>query len=879
MKWRTSLIVFGIMFFLISISFADAWWDTTYGKRQTVNIEGGVSILTSFTALINVSYDSDMQADFDDLRFINGSCTSEGSTQLDYEYDKIINSNSALVWIRIPDLQIGTNKICMYYGNTGASNNEDMLNTWDSNYKGVYHFTEGSGTHIEDSTGNGNGTLSASGVTWNTTRFIGNSLLFDGAGDAGSFLNISNNTNARFQHPDVTLEVFGSPNSGIGNYDTLLSSGDGTPGATDFYWAYATTSGMRYGNDIGGWNSNFNVELNNVSYFAMAYTSGDFNFRLNNNSNTSSQTQTLNANSGLYVGQGFGVAGSGYTWSGTLDEVRISNVQRSDAWMNRSYDNLFYQNLVSFGTEEDQLITFNSVTYNSTTYEMSNEGFTLNITYDSTTWSTISANLSYNGTVHAGTVSGTGDTITFSTNLYIGTGNTGNRSFNWTVYISNVTTANSSSTIQYNQTVEVTTFGFCNTSLNNPYINFTFKDEGDLSLMDAFVDASTWNYWLSNTSDIQTFTFSNTTDQNPSYAFCSTPQDQTLNVNLSNFKYKNTTHPQRTYSFSTTTLTNTTTNQVLYLLGSDDGIYSAIQTQESSGATIPGVLISIEREINDLWVLIGQQTTGSDGLATFWVNPNFAHRITGAKTNYVSAQVTITPSQSTYTLVMSRSTGDATYNGTLKNMRWTTNPPIGRLNIATHTFEFNLTASDENLDGSFCKLELVDADNDSILSSSTGGNAGGCNLSISYTVINNQKIRGKYYVDTTDTDGFALIDGDTYWIMLETSVLPTTFFHFLDDLKNLPEFGDGLRQEYSRVVFFFFMLFLVIGLICFFTGYDFSHPGTIGIIIVSLIWLASFAGWFEFSYLTDYNTLNKYSIALITSFIMGGYILNYYGKQ
>jgi len=166
------------------------WWDDDWTYRKEVNITGGESVLTNFPVLINVSFSTDMSIAFYDIRFINGTCSGTQTDILSYEFDAVINSTQALVWVKIPSLQTGTNQICMYYGRSGESSGENKSDTWDSSYKGVYHFTEGTGTHIIDSTGNGNGTLSASGVTWNTTRYIGNSLIFDGAADTSYFRSI-----------------------------------------------------------------------------------------------------------------------------------------------------------------------------------------------------------------------------------------------------------------------------------------------------------------------------------------------------------------------------------------------------------------------------------------------------------------------------------------------------------------------------------------------------------------------------------------------------------------------------------------------------------------------------------------------------------------
>jgi len=46
------------------------WWDSSWQKRRGLVItENSGSTLTDYQVAINVTYDADMQSDFDDLRF------------------------------------------------------------------------------------------------------------------------------------------------------------------------------------------------------------------------------------------------------------------------------------------------------------------------------------------------------------------------------------------------------------------------------------------------------------------------------------------------------------------------------------------------------------------------------------------------------------------------------------------------------------------------------------------------------------------------------------------------------------------------------------------------------------------------------------------
>ena len=537
-------------------------------------------------------------------------------------------------------------------------------------------------------------------------------------------------------------------------------------------------------------------------------------------------------------------------------------------------------NVETTGFERSMTLGFseNSQTYNATTYETSSESFILNLSHNSSYFTSTTASLIYNGTSYSGTASGTGSEKIFIRTIDIPTV-TGqqNKSFYWNVSLTGAGGTEYFTTDSNIQTINPINLTLCEGAPQDTvYLNFTFKDEATGTLMSARNDLTDFDYWLGGGSVTKSFTMSNTS-VNPSYAFCMNPPDRPVEVDLS-FKYSNSTHPIRTFAYDDQTLTNSTTNQILYLLGSGDGIYSSIQVVTASSSPISGVKITIERQFSGVWGLIEQGTTGTDGLATFWVNPNFEHRITATKTGYSSTQVTINPSQSVYTITLEASSDDATYEGSLKGMNWFVTPATGRLDPGSTTFNFNLTASLGNLDGGFCKFELIDVDDESILATTSGGYSTGCNLSITYTVVDNSKISGKLYIDTTNTTGFVVIDDDAYWVGLETTVDTKAFFYFLQDFKDLPEFGDGIRQEYSRVVFFFFFLIILVGMATYFTGYDFANPGAAVLLVYPMIILASFAGWFDFNHLSSYDFLNKYTVALIASFIVGGYTLNYFGK-
>jgi hypothetical protein len=523
-------------------------------------------------------------------------------------------------------------------------------------------------------------------------------------------------------------------------------------------------------------------------------------------------------------------------------------------------------------------------TYNSTSYESSAESFILNLTYDSTRWTSSTGILVYNGTSYTGTNTGSGNSLiySYSMDLPLVTGSV-NKSFYWNVGLTNSSGTFYATSTTHNQSVSDMNLTLCGTV---PYINFTFKDESTETAINSFVDSSSWTYWMGGGSVSSSLVFSNTT-ANPSYAFCFSPASRPVTVDLT-FKYSNSSgYPQRTYALDDEVLTNSTTNIVLWLLGSSEGIYSSVAVVTSQGSAISGVEVVIERQISGVWVTVGQAITGDDGIVTFWVNPNYNHRITATKTGYTSTQVTIQPSQALYTLTMGTTGGTGTYNGTFQGISWITTPQAGYVGTGNKVFGINLTASLDNLAGSFCKFELLDLSNHSIVNSTTGGSSGGCNLTLTYTISAGQWVYGKYYVDIGT--GFILLASDQRWGDIEGTDVSNwqTVWTLFNEMRDLDEWGscseDGTchRQEFSRIVAFFVVLAILIGIFSFYTQVDTIFPGAVMIVILIIIAFASFSNFFslDMGSLAAYPFFGKYALLFITFLLTAGTLLNFWARN
>ncbi|MGD9276061.1 MAG: DUF2341 domain-containing protein [Candidatus Pacearchaeota archaeon] len=104
-----------------------SWWDAGWSRRKQISItENSGKYLANYSVKINVDYDSDMQADFDDLRF-----TDSSGSELGYWVEEKQNSDYAVVWVLLETLFPNSDSsVYMYYGNPTAaanSNREDAF--------------------------------------------------------------------------------------------------------------------------------------------------------------------------------------------------------------------------------------------------------------------------------------------------------------------------------------------------------------------------------------------------------------------------------------------------------------------------------------------------------------------------------------------------------------------------------------------------------------------------------------------------------------------------------------------------------------------------------------------------------------------------------
>src|SRR5205814_4920131 len=87
---------------------------------------------------------------------------SGGTTKLKWEVEKYNGTTGNLIaWVKIPSVSSTTDtSFYLFYGDPSITTDQsDPLNTWDSNFKAVYHLGNGTTLSATDSTGGNDGTL------------------------------------------------------------------------------------------------------------------------------------------------------------------------------------------------------------------------------------------------------------------------------------------------------------------------------------------------------------------------------------------------------------------------------------------------------------------------------------------------------------------------------------------------------------------------------------------------------------------------------------------------------------------------------------------------------------------------------------------------
>ena len=246
----------------------------------------------------------------------------------------------------------------IYYGNAAVSDyavtdTYGRNNVWDTNFLAVYHLNEAPSATVIDSTGNADGTANTMDYTDLITAQVGNGLSFDGNSDyvgmadkadfSGNFT-ISqwvNPAQTQLQYSNI-IRKHAANNGGWGIEQNSTNT-------NQYYCFYVTNTNTFQGNPItttlthSTWQK-FDCILNGTTLKHLV-----------NNSQTATGTVTgvpASTVSEFVIGKWSN--NTARYFNGSLDEIRLSDIARTDDWLSTEYNN---QNSAStfyaVGTQEE----------------------------------------------------------------------------------------------------------------------------------------------------------------------------------------------------------------------------------------------------------------------------------------------------------------------------------------------------------------------------------------------------------------------------------------------------------------------------------------------------------------------------------------------
>jgi len=373
------------------------WYDENWQYRKEITIDPAKveAGLLDFPVLISLPSDYDLandaQDDGDDILFTNAG----GTFKLSHEIEYFDDGNGELVaWVKVSSLSSSTDTILyMYYGNASATNQQDAAGVWDSNFKLVTHMRDDpDNLHTKDSTVNNNdGTKIGAGQPAVTT-----SGQIDDAQDfGGGNYEIDHQNSSSLQITDsLTIEAWSKPDV-TGTYMGIAGKLVEAGGYAGYALVKHDTNYFRFMIASAGstdFVSSDSAYADTDWHYVVGRRSGGTNYLyVDGVLQTDTSTQTLSdSGDDFRIGRQYKDY-DGRWWDGIIDEVRVSNIDRSAEWIKTSYNNQsspsgFY----SLGTEETEGSSSPSEGYltMSTSLDLSSyavaEGFPL--TFEWTTW-------------------------------------------------------------------------------------------------------------------------------------------------------------------------------------------------------------------------------------------------------------------------------------------------------------------------------------------------------------------------------------------------------------------------------------------------------------------------------------------------------------
>lgn len=165
------------------------WWNAAWSHRVRISFDNSVQNETLSNMPVGIRLTPErldyaaVGTDGQDLRFVD----ADGTTLLAHEIELWQLDATSTVWLRVPaiDAQSSTDHVWLYYGNAGATDQQNRAGIWSSqNAAGVYHLTADLAGNFPDVVG-GHTALTQGDATASAPELavFGGAAEFDGTDD------------------------------------------------------------------------------------------------------------------------------------------------------------------------------------------------------------------------------------------------------------------------------------------------------------------------------------------------------------------------------------------------------------------------------------------------------------------------------------------------------------------------------------------------------------------------------------------------------------------------------------------------------------------------------------------------------------------------
>ncbi len=335
---------------------------TDFDNYKSVTIEsdyvGGT--LTNFPVWVYRSSDSNLVGSAsEDIAFFS----SDNNTQYNHEIE-IFNTGTGEIgaWVNVTSISSTVDtSFWMYYNDSDSTTEENIADTWDDNYVLVLHMDDYSTSQVNDSSGYTNhgdkSSDQANGkMGYGQTFTASNNDIIDCGHDSELDLSGSDDFTVELWQKNI-MTTSGKwvskdgPTNRCWYFDQLGSDhsprvylNDGSSGQT------LTSLGSVTTNDGAWWYVSVQVHMSGASEYLRYIGNKGSGFDYQHSTITLDTLNTGASANDMYLG--CRMDESGDFFDGTMDEVRISNIERGNDWIKATYNTSSSPStFLSFGTE------------------------------------------------------------------------------------------------------------------------------------------------------------------------------------------------------------------------------------------------------------------------------------------------------------------------------------------------------------------------------------------------------------------------------------------------------------------------------------------------------------------------------------------------